>query len=131
MRQPLEVVQSAYAAFARRDIAQVFALLSPDIVILQSEELPWGGVDGGHDGARQFFATLTSHLDSKLELERFISSGDHVTAIGWPQGKVNSTGATYRVPFAHVWKVSGAVVEIQFFIDNSTMLAAVKNPILS
>ena len=129
MSFPLDIVRSAYDAFAKRDVARIFALFSPDIVIVQSEELPWGGVYRGHDGARHFFAKLTAHLNSTLEFERFITSGDHVTAIGWTCGNVIRSGAHYRVPIAHVWKVSGEVVtEVRFFIDNPTMLAVLDIP---
>lgn len=121
----IEVVQAVYAAFAVRDISKVFALLSPEIEIVQSTELPWGGVYRGHDGARQFFTKLTAHLDSTLEIERLINAGEHIVAVGWTQGKVNATGATYRVAIAHIWKVrDGQVMQAQFLIDNPTMLTA-------
>jgi uncharacterized protein len=122
---PIEVVQAAYESFARRDIPKIFALFSPDIEIIQSEELPWGGHYRGHEGAREFFTKLTTHLDSTLEIERLINAGEHIVAVGWTQGKVKSTGATYRVPIAHVWKVrDGMVIQVQFLIDNPTMLTA-------
>jgi ketosteroid isomerase-like protein len=121
----LQTVQAAYEAFGRRDVPRIFSLLAPEIEITQSTELPWGGVYRGHEGARQFFGKLTASITSAVTLERFIESGDHVIAIGWTQGTVNATGAAFRVPIAHVWKVAGgAVVQIQFYIDNPTMLAA-------
>ena len=125
---PLETVKAAYEAFGRRDIPEIFALFSPEIEILQSEELPWGGRYCGHEGARQFFGKLTSQINSTLELERFISAGDQVVAIGWTKGTVNENGAAYRVSIAHVWKVShGLVVQVQFLIDNPAMLSALSS----
>jgi len=122
---PLQIVQAAYQAFATRDAAKLFSLFSPEIEIVQTTEVPWGGVFHGHDGARQFFTTLTQHINSTLEIERWLNSGDHVVAIGWTAGTVNATGAKYRVPIAHVWKVhDGLVRRIQFLIDNPTMLTA-------
>ena len=124
-RNPKQTVQELYEAFGRRDLPKVFSLLSPDIEIVQSEELPWGGVYRGHDGARQFFGKLGSHINSTLDLERLISAGDHVVAIGWTQGTVNATGASYRVPIAHVWLVrDGLVMQTQFFIEHPIMLEA-------
>jgi len=126
-RTPMQTVQELYDAFGRRDLAKVFSLLSPEIEILQSEELPWGGVYRGHNGARQFFGKLGSHTNSTLDVERLISAGDHVVAIGWTHGKVNAAGTSYRVPIAHVWHVrDGLVMQAQFFIDNPTMLEAVR-----
>jgi ketosteroid isomerase-like protein len=125
---PTNTVTAAYEAFGRRDIPKIFALFAPDIEIIQSEELPWGGRFQGHEGARQFFSKLTAWLNSTLEIERLISSGDHVVAVGWTTGKVNASGASYRVPVAHVWKVrDGLVAQVQFFIDNPAMLAALNH----
>jgi hypothetical protein len=124
---PTQTVQEVYAAFGRRDLPKVFSLLSPDIEILQSEELPWGGLYRGHDGARQFFGKLGSHINSTLDIERLISAGVYVVAIGWTQGTVNASGATYRVPIAHVWLVrDGLVTQTQFFIDHPVMLEALR-----
>jgi ketosteroid isomerase-like protein len=126
-RKPMQTVQELYDAFARRDFLEVFGLLSPDIEILQSQELPWGGLYRGHDGARQLFAKLGSHIDSTLDIERLIDAEEHVVAIGWTHGTVNATGASYRVPIAHVWRVrDGLVIQTQFFIDNPNMLEALR-----
>ena len=123
--KPMQTVQEVYDAFARRDLLKVFSLLSSDIEIVQSEELPWGGLYRGHDGARQFFAKLGSHINSTLDIERLIDAEDQVVAVGWTHGTVNATGANYRVPIAHVWRVrDGLVIQTQFFIDNPNMLEA-------
>jgi uncharacterized protein len=126
-RKPMQTVQEVYGAFARRDLPEVFSLLSSDIEIVQSEELPWGGLYRGHDGARQFFAKLSSHINSTLDIERLIDAEEHVVAIGWTHGTVNATGASYRVPIAHVWRVrDDLIIQAQFLIDNPTMLAALR-----
>jgi ketosteroid isomerase-like protein len=81
-RNPVQTIQELYDAFGRRDIPKVFSLMSPNVEILQSEELPWGGHYSGHDGARQFFGKLGSHLNSTLAIERLFNSADHVVAVG-------------------------------------------------
>jgi len=122
---PVEVVQSLYSAFARRDPAKVFSLLAAEVEITQSEELQWGGVYRGHDGAQQFFGKLESQINSTLEIERLIRSGDRVVAVGWTEGTVRANGASYRVPVVHIWKVrEGLIVQAQFLIDHPTMLEA-------
>jgi ketosteroid isomerase-like protein len=126
-RSRLQTVQELYDAFGRRDLPTVFSLLSPDIEIVQSDELPWGGVYRGHDEARKFFGQLGSHIHSTLDIERLISAGDHVVAIGWTHGTVNATGASYRVPIAHVWVVrDGLAMQAEFFIDHPGMLEALR-----
>ena len=74
-----QIVQDAYAAFARRDVPKIFSLMAADVEIVQSEELPWGGHFQGHEGATQFFTKLTTHITSAVELERTVNSGDHVS----------------------------------------------------
>jgi len=68
----LQIVQTAYQAFATRDAAKLLSLFSPEIEIAQSTELPWGGAFRGHNGAQQFFGTLTKHINSTLEIERWL-----------------------------------------------------------
>jgi ketosteroid isomerase-like protein len=126
---PTEIVRNVYAAFARRDAAEVFGWFSPHVEIVQSAELPWGGHFHGHEGARQFFTLLTTHLNSTIEIERLVRAGDSIVAIGWTTGNVNATGAPYRVPIAHLWEIrDGKVVRIHFCIDNPSMLAALAAP---
>jgi uncharacterized protein len=124
-RDPRQTAQELYEAFGRRDLPKVFNLWSPEIEIVQSEELPWGGLYRGHDGARQFFSKLGSEINSTLDIERLISAENHVVAIGWTHGTVNATGANYRVPIAHVWRVrDGLVTQAEFSIDHPAMLEA-------
>jgi ketosteroid isomerase-like protein len=124
---PAQIVQDLYGAFGRRDMPKIFDLLSSDIEIAQSEELPWGGIQRGHEGARQFFGKLGAHLNSTLDIERSISAGDRVVAVGWTQGTVNATGVGYRVPVAHIWRIrDGLVVQAQFIIDHPTILEALR-----
>ncbi|HEY1765353.1 MAG TPA: nuclear transport factor 2 family protein [Opitutaceae bacterium] len=119
------LVRELYAAFARRDLPRIFSLLSADVEIVQSNELPWGGRYQGHEGAKQFFAKLGSHIQSSLAIERYIASGDAVTAVGWTQGTVTANRAPFRVPVAHLWTLGGGrVVRVQFSIDNPAMLQA-------
>lgn len=122
---PTTLVEALYEAFRRRDMPAIFALFSPDIEIEQSTDLPWGGTYRGHDGARQFFGKLGSHINSTLALDRLVSAGDHVAAIGWTEGKVNATGARYRVPIVHLWQIRGShIVRGEFFIDHPKMMEA-------
>lgn len=121
------IIQDLYAAFSRRDYSKIFFLLSPDVEITQSTDLPWGGRYRGHDEAKQFFAKLGTHLNSTLALERFASSGDSVTATGWTEGNVVANGARFRVAIVHLWRIqNGRVVQAQFMIDHPAMFEALE-----
>jgi hypothetical protein len=124
-QQNVELVQNIYTAFARRNIAEVLALISPDIEIVQSPELPWGGAFKGHAGLQEFLGALTTHLENKaLPIERYLDAGDHVVAIGRTQGLVRANGKAFDVPLAHVWEMrEGKAVRFRPFIDNPTMKA--------
>lgn len=123
-RGPVEVVQRLYASMLRRDAAALLGLLSPDVVLEQSPEVPWGGRYEGHDGARAFFAKLGGAIRSTPVVERLVDAGDRVVAIGRTQG-TSVGGEAFDVPFAHVWELrDGLVASARFYIDNPTMLAA-------
>jgi ketosteroid isomerase-like protein len=124
-RDNVQIVQQVYEAFRRRDVAAVLALLSEDVQISQSDELPWGGTYEGYPGVLQYFAKLTGTINSTLTFDQFLDARDHVVAIGRTRGTVNATGKTYDVPVSHVFHlVDGKIVQIAFHIDNPTMLAA-------
>lgn len=124
-RHNVEIVRTIYAAFARRDPAAALALCSPDLIIEQSAEVPWGGHFIGHAGALQFFAGLTRALSSSVSFERFVDADDHVVAIGRTRGTLTGNGHSFDVPIAHVWRLqAGQAVHARFLIDNPSMLAA-------
>jgi hypothetical protein len=124
-RPAIEVIEAIYEAFELRDMPAVFKLFSAGIEIVQTDRLPWGGTFQGHDGARRFLTGLTSQINPSLRIDRFIICGDEVVAIGWTRGKVNATGAAYRAPIVHVWRVrEGKATRVQFFVDGPVMLAA-------
>ncbi len=126
-RPNVGVVRRIYESFKNRDLSGLFGSFAPDIVLYQSDEVPWGGTHKGHDGARESFGKLMKSINSTLVVERFIDAGDHVVAVGRTQGSVNATAARYDVPIAHVWKLKdGKVVEVRFYIDNPVMLAALQ-----
>lgn len=121
----LEIVKQIYDAFSRRNVPKALSLFSPDIEIVQSEELPWGGTYRGHAGAMEFFGKLAARINSTVTIDRFLSAGDAVAVIGWTTGTVNATGTSYHVPIAHMLRVrEGLATQIQFYIDNPTMLTA-------
>jgi ketosteroid isomerase-like protein len=123
--ESVQTIEALYEGFRLRDMGRIFSLLSPDVEIVQSDSLPWGGSYRGHEGAREFFGKLGAHLNSTLTIERFIDAGGHVAAVGWTEGTVRATGTAYRVPIVHVWKVKDGVVSgVQFLIDHPTMFVA-------
>lgn len=124
-RANVEIVKQVYDSLRRRDMAGIMLLLAPDIELVQSAELPWGGTYRGHSEVQQFFGKLGGHITSTPVFEGFIDAGDHVVAIGRTQGTVNATDRPFDLPIAHVWELrDGQVTRVRICVDNPSMLAA-------
>jgi ketosteroid isomerase-like protein len=123
------VVRRGYEAYAKRDFAAVFALLHPEVEIVQTPLLPWGGAYRGHAGAREFFGKLGELTEAVPEPSTYISAGDDVVVVARRRGRVRATGAPIDLDVAHVWTVKdGLAVRFAAYIDTPAMLAALGAP---
>lgn len=128
-QRPEEVVREVYARYARRDVDGIFELIAPDVEILQTPELPWGGRHLGLAGARTFFASLSKHTEALPEPSSFITAGEDVAVHGRLRGKARQTGAVIDLEIVHVWTVrDGRVVRFAAYIDTPAMLRALGAP---
>lgn len=122
----VDLIRSVYEAYQRRDFAYVFSRIGPDPEIVQTTELPWGGVHRGVEGAQAFFAKIAEHVDALPQAETFIPAGDDVAVVGRLKGKAKKTGAEIDIPIVHVWTVrDGKFVKFQAWIDTPAMREAV------
>jgi|SRR6267142_2724829 len=127
MERDLEKIEELYRAQQKRDIRSILMLMSPDIEIIQSSELPWGGNYLRHDGVKKFLTTLSEHIDSQVQVERLIDAGDKIAVIGCTIGKARKTKLEFDVPIVHIWTMlEGQVIRFEPYIDNATMLAALR-----
>jgi hypothetical protein len=125
MERDLEKIEELYNAQQKRDLRSIIMLMSPDVEIIQSDELPWGGHFTGHDGVKKFLTALAEHIDSQVQVERMIDAGDKIAAIGRTVGKARKTNLEFDVPIVHIWTMrEGQVIRFEPYIDNATMLAA-------
>jgi uncharacterized protein len=126
---PEALVREGYSRYARRDFAGVFALLSPQIEIVQTSELPWGGRYTGLDGARAFFAALAQHTDAMPEPIAYIPAGNDVAVYGRLRGKARLTGKPIDLDIVHIWTVhDDRVVRFAAYIDTPAMRGALEPP---
>jgi uncharacterized protein len=124
MQRDIEKVEELYSAYQKRDLKSVLLLMAKDVEVMQSPELPWGGLYRGHDGVRQFLSALAERLDSRVLIERLIDAGDKVVAVGRTVGKARATQLEFDVPLVHVWTFhDGLATRFESYIDNATMLA--------
>lgn len=123
------VVRRAYDAFDRKDVPALLALLDPDVEVHQSDELPWGGTHRGPEAVLGFFATLTAHIETAVDVERLIVAGDTVVEVGRTCGRAVATGREFAIDEVHVWQVrDGRIVRMDAYVDNAAMLAAIGGP---
>lgn len=122
---PVDVVRALYGAFERHDVEAVLSCFDENVEISQSEELPWGGLHHGHDGAMRFFGSLMSHIATQVEVDRLLVAGDTVVETGRTTGMALSSGREFSIAETHVFKVrDGKVVRMEAYVDNAAMLDA-------
>src|SRR5262245_17779124 len=92
-------VQRLYAAFARRDIPTILALLSPDVEWCEPDHPlnPCGGTRRGHAGFLEW-ARVGHEAEDVLTLEprEYLTNGASVAVVGHTRCRVKSTGRTYE-----------------------------------
>jgi len=124
-RTNVDIVRQIYEAFRQRNEAEIYAFVSPEIKTTQSRALPWGGEYSGRDGLRRFLMALFQHVDSRVEIERYVDAGEHVVAVGHTIGTVRAGGRPFDVPVIHVWHFrDGQAIGFHPYIENAKMLAA-------
>ncbi len=123
------VVRAIYAAMAASDLAALFDLLDPDVVVTQDERLPWGGRHVGHDGFARFGLTLRAAIASTVTTDAIFSADGDVVQMGRTRGTVVATGVAFDIAEVHRWTISaGRAVAAHFSIDTPAMLHALRTP---
>lgn len=118
-------VRAVYDAWARGDGEFVLAHVAPEVELVETPLLPWGGVHEGPAGVRRLLGTRGAHVDALFEVERLVPSGDRVVAVGRWRGTVRTGGAAFDVPAVHVWTLrDGRVLRFEAYVDTPAMLAA-------
>jgi uncharacterized protein len=83
----IQVVQEAYAAFARGDIQRILDSLDDNIVWIgvygASPAVPTSGERRGKAAVSQFFKTVADTVTfSRFEPREFVATGDKVVTLG-------------------------------------------------
>ncbi len=102
-------------------------LVEPEFTIKQTDLLPWGGTYEGVQGLQTFFQNLFGSIDSKVEIEEYISAGDHVAAIGRMRGTVRANAVHFDPRIVHLWTVKESrASRFEPYIDTPGMLKALE-----
>ena len=129
MRDNLETVRGAYAAFARGDVPAVIEVLAHDIEWTEAEGFPYGGTYTGPDAVLHnvFMKLGTEWKGFTAVPHEFVTEGDTVVALGQYSGTNNGTGKSFTAPFAHVWSFrDGTIVRFRQFTDTAVVRQALE-----
>jgi ketosteroid isomerase-like protein len=113
MAKPVEVVQQAYAAFGRRDVPAILALVadSVDWEFVGSAGLPYAGRRRNHAEVADFFAGVARADDiTVFEPREFIEAGENVTVLGWEKATARDSGKGFESEWVHVFTVKDGKV---------------------
>lgn len=120
-----KIVESVYAAYARRDVPAVLNMTDPEFEVVQTQLLPWGGHYQGRDGLQRFLGLLMEYVEGLPQIEEYVEAGEQVVAIGRLRGKVKTTGKSFDIRIVHLWTVrQSRLVRFQAYIDTPAMLEA-------
>ena len=116
------IVKHLYAAFARRDMAAIVAVLSPDVVWSEPANPfnPAGGTRRGHAGFFEW-ARAGNEAEDVLSIEprAFLTNARTVAVVGHTRCRVRATGRSYETDFVHLVTLDecGLVTSFQEFFD--------------
>jgi len=121
VREDVEVVRNAYAAFGRRDMPALLDILHPDIE--WAEPTGAGPLAGRFRGHEEVMAGVLTGLpddtrEFNVEPEEFLDASPHIAVLGHHRGLSPITGEPFEVPFAHVWTLkAGVAVRFRSYLD--------------
>lgn len=124
------ILRSGYAAFARGDIAAVLALFDESITWYSPDTVPGGGTYVGPARVAEFFGALPdNYAELSVQPISFVGDGDTVAVLGHHSGR-STTGATFDLPFVHVWTLSnGRATSFTEHVDTVKMNVALGIPV--
>ena len=102
----LKIVQDAYAAFGRGDIAAVIDTMTPDVtigIVGRRKDAPFFGIFTGKAGAAEFFKELdAAHEIWMFEPQRFLVAEDKVLVWGRYTWAMRQSGISDTTEWLHV-----------------------------
>jgi uncharacterized protein len=117
-QEDVHTIRGLYEAFGRKDLPTILAVLHPQVEFYQSTLLPWGGIYRGQEDAKRFFMTLAEHVESRIDLDHIIDTGEHVVAVDHSRGRVKANDSAFEVAIAHVWTMrQGKAVRFENYLD--------------
>lgn len=110
-----EIIQAVFDASAEQDWDKVKSLVHDDIQVYEADSLPYAGV---FKGPEQFVALIqqvfSTWEDVDHTINHIVADGEFVVILANMAGRAKTTGRTFSVPMAEVWRFrDGKVSEIR------------------
>jgi ketosteroid isomerase-like protein len=103
------LVQTAYEAFGRGDMAALAEVMADDIEWVDPgdpDDDPNAGTFKGKEAVLGWFGGLASTLDyTTFEPREFIAQNEKVVSLVYSEATVRDTGRAFANPEAHVWTI--------------------------
>jgi ketosteroid isomerase-like protein len=113
MPTDVEVLRDGYDAFVRGDIEGITASFAEDIEFVgpNSQRMPEAGTHRGREAVGALLAGMRERWDDLTWTpDEFVSEGDTIVVLGHMEGRAKATGTQVKVPFVHIWRMSGGTV---------------------
>jgi hypothetical protein len=129
-KENVAVVQQAYAAFQRGDVAGVLDLVAENVewegVKGVPPSVPFGGLRHGRAQVAEFFAIVGREEEfSRFEPREFFAAGDRVVALGFYEARVRRTGKSFSGEWAMAFTLrNGKIVRFTEYTDSYGIAAA-------
>ena len=123
------LVQSAYEAFGRGDLAALGDVMADDVEWMNPGDPaddPNAGTLKGKEAVLGWFGGLASTLDfTTFEPREFIAQNDNVVSLVYAEATVRDTGRVLLNHEAHVWTFrDGKIARFQNYQDTAAVAAA-------
>jgi uncharacterized protein len=131
MTEARQLIEALVTAFNRGDVAFILAHVCEDCAPFRetrAPELPYAGEFKGRAGATAFFDAMLGVLEpNRLDIDRWVSEGEDVVAIGAWGGKARATNKSWESRLALYFRVrDGRIIDFRGHDDNAVTAAALR-----
>jgi ketosteroid isomerase-like protein len=123
-RDNVDVIEGAWAAWAKGDVEAATAIVAPEGEIHAPESLPWGGTYIGPEGFQAMLGALVSSFSQIKSTPTKVlgADDDHVIVLSETKGRTKA-GNPVEVTAVWVYKLrDGQVVSVDAFTDTAGIL---------
>jgi ketosteroid isomerase-like protein len=124
----LDIVKQTYEAFGRGDLPAVLEHVADgaEWAFIGAKGLPYTGSFRGKEAIARWFTSIPTvdHIEA-FEPREFMSTGEHVTVLGWERTAARPSGKVFESEWVHVFTVhDGLIVRFWGMYDTEASAGA-------